>query len=520
MFQGEFDCTTGSLIEPKMEANRTYGGGKSNELRDFILYRYYLSQYPELFSSHSTEADDALPSTDRLHCKGEEDSMTGAVAHPPPYHSAPVNSAAVNRVTEVELPLFYLSSAEEDERLASKFLNLSMSGNKSVAKLCKRSHGDTTVDKRCCGFLCNCANRNQSDSSLWSLSEPDLSQMTTKPEHQHRPDSNSRAHIFGNQSSNINSNGTLTVSAGTEERYSHLSRVITPPNAFLNSSTFAAAGGNVSSMNEQLTSGSADYQDCLCAHLPKTISYSNKVTQTDGVFDQTKPQQYTTGSNSRGSSRLQRFNSLSETEKHLYSSQTKSTTAVGAEATTAGQSFSGRSVDSDHIYHTIMEESLLHSAPVKLGKSGNSKQKSKREKEKSNSSSLLGRARSLKLEELKQKQIELIKNGSFRQSPINKVHDCRTGSLPPMLMSSSGKGFFPGIFGPIELPHEQVGEEEHRIATSKDGIPCTCHRCREYRGLNLTTELLPIDTQIPLQSMENMDSFFQDSMSELVCTII
>lgn len=39
-------------------------------------------------------------------------------------------------------------------------------------------------------------------------------------------------------------------------------------------------------------------------------------------------------------------------------------------------------------------------------------------------------------------------------------------------------------------------------------------------GLNLTTELLPIDTQIPLQSMENMDSFFQDSMSELVCTII
>lgn len=444
MFQGElFDCTTGALIERQMETQRTFGAGKSNELRDFILYRYYLSQYPELFSSLNTNAEDG----DTQPSRGEEDSISGALVAT---RQQPYNSRLDTATTVPELPFFYLS--EDGERLASKFLDLSLSGNKAAAaaaKMCKRSTSDSS-DKRCC-LLCNCTNRNASDSSLWSLSEADLSQMT-KQEVVNQ-DSN-RAHIFqGNQPINTNNSNTLTVNSGrgTEERYSHLSRVITPPNAFLNSNA------------------NAD-DDCLCTQvLPKTISYSNKVTQTDDEFGQTK-EQYKTGS-----SRQQRFNSLSE--KHLYSSHTKQ----AAPTTATAASVSGRSVDSDHIYHTIMEESLLQAsnAPVKLDKSGNPKQRSKREKEKS--SSLLARARSLKLEELKQKQIELIKNGSFRQSPINKVHDCRTGSLPPTLMSSStsGNGFiFPGIFG----PPPQLEEEEHRIATSKDGIPCTCNRCRESRG--------------------------------------
>lgn len=470
MFHGElFDCTTGALIEQQMETQRSFGGGKSNELRDFILYRYYLSQYPELFSSLNTtnaeDGDSALPSSGR-HCKGEEDSMSGALVAT---HSQPYNSRLTDTATtlpETELPFFYLSSTEEEERLASKFLELSLKGhNRAAAKLCKRSNTDTS-DKRCC-LLCNCANRNASDSSLWSLSEPDLSQMTIKPEVVHQD--SSRAHIFqGNQTSSANNNSnTLTVNGrGTEERYSHLCRVITPPNAFLNSSA------NMSMNEQQLTSGaSADFDDCLCAPVaPKTISYSNKVTQTDGEFGRTKANYKMTNNNKQ-----QRFNSVSE-KGHLYSSHTK------AAVPTTVASISGRSVDSDHIYHTIMEESLLQAAntpSVKLDKIGNVKQRSKREKEKSSSSSLI--ARSLKLEELKQKQIELIKNSSFRGSPINKVHDCRTGSLPPTLMSSSssGNGFiFPGIFG----PPPQLEEEEHRIATSKDGIPCTCNRCRDSRG--------------------------------------
>ena len=45
-------------------------------------------------------------------------------------------------------------------------------------------------------------------------------------------------------------------------------------------------------------------------------------------------------------------------------------------------------------------------------------------------------------------------------------------------------------------------------------------------GLNLTTELLPLDTQIPFQSinmetMENMDSLLQDNVMTFdICTIL
>lgn len=70
-----------------------------------------------------------------------------------------------------------------------------------------------------------------------------------------------------------------------------------------------------------------------------------------------------------------------------------------------------------------------------------------------------------------------------------------------------------------DSPYNQ--EELHRLARSTNGLPCNCERCRDSRGMNLTTELLPIDTQIPLHTMYNIDTFFQDSsMAQLFCRII
>lgn len=408
-------------------------GNKSSELRDFILYRYYQSQYPELFS---------------------EDPQTSTIL-PPVEESPPIYSSRQsypNGASQSQMPLFYVSTTGEEDKLASAFLELSLA--RSKGKLCKRSNTDT-VDSgssgRCC-FMCRCSNKNQSDSSLWSLSEPDLSQMA-------KDHYDSKSHILANQSTNLRVN---------DEQYSHFSRVITPPNAFLNSSYVFS---RESKMSSDLKESKVD--DCLCANLPGPISYSNKVTQTDNS-DLGKGKHY-----KEVDSRLQRFYSLTENEKHPDYGQTKLL-----------QNSGGQSAESEHIYHSILEESLLQSA--KAVNSG-LKQKHKR---KEKNSSLLARARSLKLEEIKQKQIELIKNGSLRQSPTNnKIHDCRHSSLPPLLLVSDpakGTSNQCPVLGALELaggmpsvhPQQppQLEEEEHRIATSKNGIPCSCHRCRESRG--------------------------------------
>lgn len=42
---------------------------------------------------------------------------------------------------------------------------------------------------------------------------------------------------------------------------------------------------------------------------------------------------------------------------------------------------------------------------------------------------------------------------------------------------------------------------------------CTCKKCRDRRGDDITTELLPMDAQIPLQTM------MQDLDADLICAI-
>lgn len=45
-------------------------------------------------------------------------------------------------------------------------------------------------------------------------------------------------------------------------------------------------------------------------------------------------------------------------------------------------------------------------------------------------------------------------------------------------------------------------KEEYNNQAIKDML-CNCKECQERKGTNITTELLPLDTQIPLQIMAN-----------------
>lgn len=139
--------------------------------------------------------------------------------------------------------------------------------------------------KKCCFNLCSCSKRCPSNSSIWSLSEPDLTQSFRVIQ-----DNNQNVERL-----QVNSN---------DEQYAHLTRVITPPNAFLNQTYEPSRPG---------------------------VSYSNKVTQTEAGY---------IGSKKRHN--LQRHFSLGEGP-------------LGRRNTQQPEGPSRHSVDTEHIYHTIAE---------------------------------------------------------------------------------------------------------------------------------------------------------------------
>lgn len=147
--------------------------------------------------------------------------------------------------------------------------------------------------KKCCFNLCSCSKICPSNSSIWSLSEPDLTQ---------------NFRVINNEDNQDRTRLQI------DDQYEHLTRVITPPNAFLNQT-----------YNEPHDFGRPS--------TAQGVSYSNKVTQTDTRYILKKQKE-------RAS--LQRHFSLIESPLEGRSSQQ-----------TEGPN--RHSVDTEHIYHTIGE---------------------------------------------------------------------------------------------------------------------------------------------------------------------
>lgn len=197
-----------------------------DEQRLFNLYRYYLSQYPELFESK--------PAT-----VAEETSLN----------------------PQVDLYSKYCDSADSFRVKTGK----------------EWKHRSSAETKKRCFRCSKCC---QSDSSIWSVSEPDL--VNRDSEHPNRLEVND---------------------LNEDERYAHLSRVITPPNAFLNRQPEDTRVWNT--------------------------GYSNKVTQTD----EPPTERYY-----RPRSTIHR--QLSLVEPQIYPTR----------------DFQRLSADSDHIYYSILEQ--------------------------------------------------------------------------------------------------------------------------------------------------------------------
>lgn len=382
-----------------------------NEQRLFNLYRYYLSQYPELFEPNR---------------KRDIDPDTGD----PVAESNPSLQRYLN----------YCDQRDSDAQLLQlEHLQLQQKYQQQEVNKLPNKHRKCCFGSRCC----------QSDSSLWSVSELDWmnQQAITKPD--------------------------VNCLSDHEERYAHLSRVITPPNAFLTKKE----------LDKSETADECTNKDCVCyltgvQETSPQVRYSNKVTQTDAQENR----KYQKLQNKKLLKQL----SLTEPKRYPLEETAR------------------LSMDSDHIYYTIFErqpqnfpeDNVDHGrpewvqTPLNMSPVVQSSQQS---------------------------------NHLFENQPKSQTNN-RKMSLTKMIYRDPG--------------HEENGSNCHRIPTSKDGIPCSCNQCRESRGnifgnlflrvkitkmeifsgLNLTTELLPLDTQIPLQ-MDHMDSL-DSAVTELICTIL
>ena len=440
------ECPSRStVIDPDMEND----GGRSNLIREFNLYRYYLSQYPELFSSQN-----ALSSNSTYSGDGDYTTNGGAANIVP--------QSCSQTVTDLDKQSSYLVNNlstntfdQNSKTVKSKLFKLT--SHQSKTKLYKRSKTETVDSSsnnsnRCC-LLCHCSNRNQSDSSLWSMSEPDLSLMA-KDYYYNKPA------IF---SDNLNS---LKVN-GYDERYSHLSRVITPPNAFLNHTS----SNNVENFNQI-----QDYLDPDSNR--KSVFYSNKLTQTDMDLN-------VVHQNKAASDKLQRI-CLSRNGSY-------SATSMSQHQQSATGSVNSDSIASEHIYHTIFDQSIQQICQLSQNAF---KQKTKMQTLNMNNNDiitnsnsinkLLSKVQSLKLDEIK--QIERLSNGCSLQSP-KKVHDPHLNSI------SQGKTSVKDITNAtaaLDLASSTIASLESVHRPINDGIPCSCDRCRESWGMCKDTSIFTI----------------------------
>ncbi|KAJ6216238.1 hypothetical protein RDWZM_007395 [Blomia tropicalis] len=401
-----FRSKTNNSTEPKLE------GRKLNELRYFNLYRYYLSQNPELFSSNNN--DSIVP---KLNVQYE---TPNDIAEQTLFQQLYRPDLADKR-----------QQTENDEQLSSKLIQLSMHHRTKSRGHWRRSNTETVDSNgsnKCC-LTCGC--NNQSDSSQWSFSEPDLNQMNRYDETDRSQQQQQQQQQFVLQNPNM-----LTTTYNDEEQYSHLSRVITPPNDFLNNS---ANTNDVDVVHNRP----------FVHQTNKMVSYSNKVTQTDlnlSKLDETQQQQQ--------QQQQQRYNNR-KIENHSSSIDSGDCLLPN---------------EMDHVYYAIQDQ-----LRYKRGS--------------------LFQTKKTKMNPNEQTKLVPINMGEKRTQSANASIDLRLKSSPltPLdglsIVGKSGETF---PWTSLELApksklqqHEQQQQqqgEEHRLATSKNGLPCGCERCRESRA--------------------------------------
>nr|XP_027202287.1 myb-like protein AA isoform X2 [Dermatophagoides pteronyssinus] len=512
--------------------------------RQYNLYRYYLSQYPELFQEYFRQL--------RQQQQAESDKESS---------QQPI-------IVEPQIP--QPSQIDDKTYQIQKLIN-NAGDNENVKETTK-----TTTN--CCRLFCRCSKccPTTSDSS-WSDQYQQQQQSINDGDSQQKQHNNALYYL--------NANDLLE-----DERYEHLSRVITPPNAFLNSKRNNNSKSN--SMKNDYAKNQIEIidgngynfytnanivnddqsQQQQQQSLLNTRFYSDKRTQTDSeelvnnglLQSKSKPDtesmELSYQKVNHLSRNLKKQLSLIDTKSNQQQQQLHHQLSEPLKNHYNQQSKQQHGLD-DHIYYTIHDSNRNNSnivypslstsstssssATKQMNKIKNGNQiiandKMANDNNASASKSFWNRVSSSKSSSDKQlnKLNENAKKSTDQQQPhqqqklknyiqamyleqdkLPEIHsNTNNNNTNDDLIQWSlmaGDDFDDDIF---EMNKQPI--VEHRIATTKNGIPCSCERCRESRGMNLTTELLPIDTQIPLQTMDNMDSFFQDSsMTELICMI-
>ncbi|XP_075589257.1 uncharacterized protein LOC124496885 isoform X1 [Dermatophagoides farinae] len=559
--------------------------------RQFNLYRYYVSQYPELFQEYfrqlrqqqqQQQQQEQLQPKKELKLSEQQQQQQSIIVE------QQFESPSSSMIKQNDNANQIQQSINQNHDQQQQKIRRDFFVNENVKEK------TTTTTTNPCRLLCRCSKccpttTTTSDSS-WS-DQPYQQQRS-----QHQATSNTLYYLDANH-------------LLEDERYEHLSRVITPPNAFLNNQKISMLNLNDNNndmknhqieiidghgFNNYYTNSIDQQQQSL-----NTIFYSDKRTQTDveeliqnGLLQtQTQqPQQQQQQSSSTAtttelsyqkidhlSRRLQRQLSLIDTKSaqqqqqlhHQLSEPLKNHYSQQQQQQQSKQQ--QKQFDDDHIYYTIRDPnrfSNINDSNV-IYSSSTTKQMNKMKNnnnkmilsDKSNIVMVGGQnnvgsggggksfwnrlSHNRSEKQLNKLNVDHHHNGengkkSEQQQPQQYQQKLKNyiqamyldqDKVPDNNNITSDELYQWSLIAGDDLDDDDIDvnkssmmmveqQQQHRIATSKNGIPCACERCRESRGMNLTTELLPIDTQIPLQTMDNMDSFFQDSsMAELICMI-